>query len=193
MTVETVLLGRPNYIEKVAADNLEQCIQSAQGAGTGAWGSWLKSLPAKLTAGECPSPPLDYTMFDYLDIGTDWPRNLLICKGDKIRISGTVKDRYRISKDGPWINVEGETERSAAGLNLPCDMEGCHPGTLIMKYTTQSGVETLFPVAPELIFEAPEHGTIEYRINDDTFFDNTWFKNGSIIDHTAIEVSPVTN
>ena len=71
-------------------------------------------------------------------------------------------------------------------------MEGCHPGTLVMKYTTQSGVETLYPVSPELIFEAPEHGTIEYRINDDTFFDNVWFKNGSIIDHTAIEVSPVT-
>ncbi len=194
ITMETVLLGRPQMIENVATQNLEKCLESAKGGGsTGAWASWLKSMPAKLTEGECPSPPIDYTMFDYLDIQTGWQRKLPICQGDKIRISGTVKDRYRISADGPWINVEGETDKSAAGMDLPCDIEGCHPGTLVMKYTTEDGIVTLYPVAPELIFEAPEHGTIEYRINDETFYDNTWFKNGSIIDHTAIEVSPATN
>lgn len=191
ITVETVLLGRPHQIEMVTARNLELCLESAKSGGsTGAWGSWLKGLPAKLTAGECPTPPLDYTMFDYLDIQTGWQRRLPICQGDKIRISGTVKDRYRISKDGPWINVEGETDVTAAGKELPCDLEGCHPGTLIMRYTTDQGIESIFPVNPTFTFEAPEHGHIEYRINDETFYDNTWYKSGSIIDHTAIEVSP---
>lgn len=191
VTVETVLLGRPYEVEKVSARNLELCLESAKSGGnTGAWGSWLKALPAKLTAGECPTPPLDYTMFDYLDIETDWQRPLPICKGDKIKVWGTEKDRYRISADGPWMTVVGDTSQTAAGKDLPCDVEGCHPGTLIMRYTTDQGIETLFPVNPKLVFEAPEHGTIDFRINDTTFYDNTWYKSGSIIDHTAITVEP---
>ena len=54
------------------------------------WQSWLRALPGKLTAGEC-MLPLDYTMFDYLEIGTGWQRPLSICQGNKIRISGTPK------------------------------------------------------------------------------------------------------
>ena len=47
-------------------------------------------------------------MFDYLDIGTGWQRPLKICKGDRIRISGSVKDSYKLSDGGPWISVEGD-------------------------------------------------------------------------------------
>ena len=190
MTAETVLLGRPHAIEGVVDQNLEHCMASVKGGGSGAWSSWLKALPDKLTVGECPSPPLDYTMFDYLDIGNGWQRQLPICEGDKIRISGTVKDRFRTTDDGPWINVAGDPDKPAVGSEWPCDIEGCFEGTLIMKYTTLDGVETIYAVGEALEFTAPSHGTIEYRINDTSFFDNTWYKSGSIIDHTAIEVSP---
>lgn len=187
--VETVLLGRPEAIEQVAADNLARCQAVMAGGDKGEWEQWLKSLPAKLTEGEC-RQPLDYTMFDYLSIGTGWQRPLSICQGETVRISGTVKDRYRVTEDGPWINVEGDPDQPAVGTDLPCNVEGCFVGQLIMKFEADSGWTKVMPVGAELIFTAPEHGTISYRINDDTFFDNTWYKSRGIEDHTAIEVSP---
>lgn len=187
--VETVLLGRPEAVERVAADNLAQCQKVMSGGDSSAWRSWLKSLPGTLTEGEC-RQPLDYTMFDYLSIGTDWQRPLSICKDERVRISGTVKDKYRITNDGPWINVEGDPDQPATGTDLPCNIEGCFKGQLIMKFVSDSGWEKVEPVGAELIFSAPEHGTIWYRINDDVFHDNEWFKSRGIEDHTAIEVSP---
>lgn len=187
--VETVLLGRPEAVERVAAENLEQCKQVMAGGDSAAWRSWLKGLPAILTKGEC-KQPLDYQMFDYLSIGTDWQRPLSICKDERVRISGTIKDKYRISEDGPWITVEGDLDQSAVGTDLPCNTEGCYRGMLILKFVADSGWEKVIPVGAEAQFEAPEHGTIWYRINDDTFHDNSWFKSRGIEDHTAIEVGP---
>lgn len=188
--VETVLLGRPERVEEVVRENLEKC----QGFMTGqvsedAWESWVGGLRASLTVGEC-RQPLDYTMFDYLEIGGGWQRPLSICKDEKVRISGTVKDKYRISEKGPWINVEGDPAIPATGLELPCNVEGCFAGQLILKFEADSGWEKIYPVGAQLIFEAPEHGTISYRINDESFFDNSWFKSKGLEDHTAIEVSP---
>ncbi|MCB9780423.1 MAG: hypothetical protein H6742_17795 [Alphaproteobacteria bacterium] len=188
---ETVLLGRPDDIEAVSIKNLELCKQAvAVGGDTGAWRSWLNGIPARLTEGECKSPPLDYTMFDYLDIGADWQRPLGICEGDHIQISGTAKDRFRVSSDGDWINVDGDPAQSAVGTDLPCNTEGCFRGQLIMRYQADSGWEKIIPVGTGTTFQAPEHGTIMYRINDDSFFDNVWYKSRGLEDHTAIEVSP---
>lgn len=187
---ETTLLGRPEAVEKVAAENLTMCEGVAKGqANTDQWSSWVRALPGKLTKGEC-NVPLDYTMFDYLEIGTGWQRPLAVCQGNKIRVSGTVKDRYRVRDDGPWINVGGDTAKATVGGEWPCNIEGCYEGMLVMKFVTQSGVETIIPVGTELIWTAPEHGEISYRINDTTFFDNVWFKSGTMTDHTAIEISP---
>src|SRR5262245_17113906 len=52
--VETVLLAQANRIEQVSKDNLAQCETAMKGGGTGPWGTWLRALPAQLTAGECP-------------------------------------------------------------------------------------------------------------------------------------------
>ena len=66
---DTTLLGRPEQIESIAAQNLTLCQGVATGQATAdQWQSWLRALPGKLTAGEC-MLPLDYTMFDYLEIG----------------------------------------------------------------------------------------------------------------------------
>ena len=184
--VETVLLGRPEKIEAFVASNTEKCLAN----NSSAWNSWAKGLKATLTAGEC-NTPLDYTMFDYLDIGTGWQRPLKICKGDRIRISGSAKDQYRLSDDSPWITVVGDPEQPTMSPEWPCNLEGCTAGMLMMRFVGKgSGIESIVPVGTEAFFTAPEDGVISYRINDTSFYDNTWHKSGSVIDHTAIEVSP---
>lgn len=190
LEVETVLLGRPEHTEGVVAKNLEMCVGFMSGqVSADAWESWVSSLKGTLTEGEC-RQPLDYTMFDYLDIGGGWQRPLSICQGEKVRISGSTKDKFRVTEDGPWITVEGDPAQSAVGLQLPCNVEGCFVGQLIMKFESDSGWEKVEPVGASMVFTAPEHGTISYRINDETFFDNAWFKSKGLEDHTAIEVSP---
>ena len=184
--VETVLLGRPEKIEVFVAENLAQCLSGDSSA----WLSWAKGLKSVMTAGEC-NTPLDYTMFDYLDIGTGWQRPLNICKDNRIRILGSKKDLYRLSDGGPWINVEGDPNKPTTGLEWPCNLEGCKEGMLVMKFVGKgTGMETIVPVGTAATFTAPEDGEISYRINDKTFFDNVWHKSGSVIDHTSIEVSP---
>ena len=184
--VETVLLGRPNKIEAVIASNQAKC----QAGDTAAWQSWARTLKAELTAGEC-NTPLDYTMFDYLDIGTGWQRPLKICKGNRIVIKGSTMDKYRLKDSGPWINVEGDPATPTTGAEWPCNIEGCFEGMMIMKFVgAKSGMETIIPVGTRAVYTATEDGEISYRINDTSFFDNKWHKSGSVIDHTAIEISP---
>jgi len=184
--VETVLLGRPEKIEAFLADNVVQC----ESGDLSSWEGWAKGLKAVLTAGEC-NHPLDYTMFDYLDIGTGWQRTLKICKGDRIKISGTANDQYRISDSSPWITVLGDSAQPTSGADAPCNIEGCLAGMLIMRFVGKAtGFETVVPVGVRAVFSAPEDGEISYRINDTSFYDNKWHRSGSVIDHTAIEISP---
>jgi hypothetical protein len=184
--VETVLLGRPEKIEKFVVDNLAHCLSGDAAA----WSAWSKGLKAVLTAGEC-NTPLDYTMFDYLDIGSGWQRPLNICKGNSIRISGSARDMYRLSDESPWITVLGDPAISTLSPEWPCNLEGCKAGMLTMRFVAKgSGVETIVAVGASAMFTAPADGVISYRINDTSFFDNIWHTSGSVIDHTAIEVSP---
>ncbi len=184
--VETTLLGRPEKIEAFVAANTEQCLANNMGA----WQTWAKGLKTSLTAGEC-NHPLDYTMFDYLDIGTGWQRPLKICKGDRIEISGSSKDQYRLSDVSPWITVLGDPDQPTSGSEWPCNLEGCFAGMLIMRFVGKgSGMESVVPVGVRAAFTAPEDGVISYRINETSFYDNTWHKSGSVIDSVSIEVSP---
>jgi hypothetical protein len=187
--VEIVLLGRPANIEAVSRSNLELCQAVMKGGDAGGWQSYLSGLPAKLTAGEC-MQPLTYTVFDYLDLGRSWQRPIGMCKDDKARIIATAKDKYRISDNGAWINVEGDTSQKATGAEWPCNIEGCYVGMLVGKFTTDSGVETVFPIGTELEFTAPEHGTLSISVNDTIWYDNKWFKSATIEDRTAITIEP---
>lgn len=189
MSVETVLLGRPVKIEAISHANLTECKKAATGGSLGAWESWVRALPGKLTEGECMTP-FDFTMFDYLDINAGWQRTLPICQGDIVRISGTEADLFRLSDSDSWINVAGDTSTPPSS-ELPCNLEGCHPGTLLLRFVSENGVENIYPVGEELIFTAPEHGEISYQINDKTFYDNTWRTRSGLTDHTAIEITPM--
>jgi hypothetical protein len=188
--VETTLLGYPDEIEGVSRQNLEYC-KSFMGVGgeSSSWIGWLRNLPEQLMAGECVNPLRD-TRFDYLDIGRGWQFELPVCSGDVVKISATVKDRYRVTEKGEWINVEGDMSQPASAGDLPCNLEGCYVGQLIARFVSEDGVESIFPVGAEKVWTAPAHGTISVAINDITYYDNTWYQSGTIIDHTSLEIGP---
>ena len=189
--VETILLSQPMKIEDLSRQNLATCGQVASGTSPiSSWDSWVGGLPASLTEGECNTHFVD-TVFDYLNITVEYENSFPICEGDIIAIKGTVKDQYRIVDDGDWINVEGDLNSKSLGKeNLPCNIENCYDGMLIMKFISSDGVETIYPVGAELRFKAPSHGRIMYGINDDTFYDNVWYQSGGLIDHASVEISP---
>lgn len=187
--VETVLLSKTERVDDVAKENLEHCLAYAKGGDTAAWSSWLTALPGRLTEGECPNPPLDYTLFDYLDIGNEWQIPAYVCKGDHIQIKASPQDYYKITEDGPWINADGDTDQPAAGT-LPCNVEGCFKGQLVMQFTTTDGVKQVIPVGTFATFMVPAHGKIQIMINDDSWFDNTWKVESGLEHHTGIEYSP---
>ena len=187
---ETVLLAKPERIEAVSRENLAQCKAFMTGKQSATdWEAWLLSQPGKLTEGECPNPPLDYTLFDYLNIAHDWQIPAYVCKDDHIKVKGTEADYYRISPDGPWINVEGDPEQPAPA-GLPCNIEGCYRGQLIMRFTGESGIQTIHAVGTYFEFLAPEHGKVEVMINDDTMSDNLFKVESGLEHHTGIEYSP---
>ena len=189
--VETILLGQPKKIEDLSRQNLAVCSQVASGVNSiDSWNSWVGGLPSSLTEGECYTHFVD-TIFDYLNIQTEYENSFPICEGDIVKISGSTRDQYRIIDNGPWINVEGDLNSASLGKeNLPCNIENCYDGMLIMKFTSTEGTDTIYPVGAELRFKAPEHGRITYGINDDTFYDNVWYQSGGLIDHSSVEISP---
>ena len=189
--VELIVLATPAKAERLFADNLAACQNSAQGLGDSEWHAWVRGLPAKLTEGEC-HQSLSYTVFQWLEITDTWQEEHGVCPGDHIRITASSKDRYRVSEGGPWITAAGDPERSTVGMDgYPCARDGCLKGMLLLRYVSDNGMEQIFPVGTEFIYEIPEKGTISYQINDATFYDNIWYQTGGLIDKTAIEISPV--
>lgn len=187
--VETALLSQADRIESVAKDNLELCKKAMAGGGMAAWTEWLVKTPGRLTAGECRTPPMTYTLFDYLSINHDWQIEVPLCSGDSIEIIATTRDMYRIQEDGAWINVEGDPN-DAGGTALPCNIEGCPRGMLIMRFSGESGIQQVLPVGSRRTYTASEHGSIQVMINDDSMSDNVYRTSGGIEDHTSITYKP---
>lgn len=188
-SVETVLLGYPEKAEKVAVDNLAQCKKAMTGGGTDAWSAWLTSLPASLTAGEC-ARPLDVTMYWYLDIGTGWQGPASICDDNVVRIYASAMDKYKVDDNGPWIDASGDTSKPAMGDGYVCTIEGCYAGQLVMRFRGQSGAEIIKPIGLELVFDPPEHGTIEFTINDTSYFNNVFKVERGMQHRTSVTYAP---
>lgn len=183
--VETVLLGTPERVEPLAKANLAQCEKAMSGGSVDAWAQWLKASPEEMTEGDCPSPPMEVTAFDYLSINNDWHFRMDVCKGDKVVISATDQDRYRLSADGPWINAAGDPDAEVTSA-MPCTSSDCTAGMLIMKFRSKQGQEQILGVGLELEFIAPAHGSISVMINDDQLSDNEWRSRRGVQDHTAL-------
>ncbi|MBX2799380.1 MAG: hypothetical protein KTR31_17020 [Myxococcales bacterium] len=188
VNMENVLLGEPALIEAVATENAAECEKAMSGGGVDAWEAWLKATPGRLTAGQCPTPPMDFTLYDYLSINHDWQIPVSVCKGDHVNIHASATDYYRLDKDGDYINADGAAEGSVAGL--PCDTEMCRPGMLIMRFRGEGGMSQILPVGLDLNFRVPSHGTIDVMINDASMSDNDWKTVRGIQHHTSIEYSP---
>ncbi len=188
--LELTLLGLPAKIEEVATRNAGFCqAVMAKDASADAWGYWLAGLPAQVTAGQC-RKPLDYQLVQYLRIDHGWQEEIPMCEGDRAHIKAAVNDRYRISSEGPWINADGDLDQPVSDPALPCNFEGCFRGQLVGLFVTVSGIESVFPIGTSANFEAPEHGTFSFAINDDSWDDNRWYAAGTVTDHTAVTVSP---
>jgi hypothetical protein len=189
--LETILLSKADRIESVAKDNLEQCKAAvAPGGSNSAWESWLVSTAERLTEGECPYAPLDYTAFNYLNINAEWQNSLPVCRGDHIIIHGTDADYYQLEAGGPYINVAGDPNGKVTS-SMPCNIEGCVKGALILQFTSDSGVSQVVPIGLEADFVVPEHGHIMVMINDDTLADNKYKVEKGMEHHTGIEIKPV--
>ena len=102
---------------------------------------------------------------------------------------GTDGDYYQIEAGGPFINVAGDPSQKATSA-LPCNVEGCIKGQLIMKFTSDSHVSQVIPVGIGVEFLVPEHGQIEVMINDDNLSDNKFKVEKGLEHHTGIEVKP---
>lgn len=187
---ETALLAKAERVEQVAKDNFDQCKKAFEGGGTSAWGSWVQGLSGQLTAGECPSPPLDYQLYDYLNINAGWQVNAGVCKGDKVLVTGSAQDYYQIVPNGPWINADGDPAGGMTGSGYPCTIEGCKPGMLVLQFRGMSGTTLVVPIGTSKVFEAPEHGTISVMINDNDLSDNKYKVEARLEHHMQIEYGP---
>jgi hypothetical protein len=188
--IETAILAKMERIEFVTAENVAKCAAAMAAGSTQEWGAWLVALPGRLTEGECPYPPLDYTMYDYLNINSDWQFTGRVCKGDRVKIKGSEMDYYQIEPKGVWINAKGDSSRATTGP-YACNVEGCFAGMLIARYTSETGVTQILPVGLSLDFLVPDHGRLEVMINDTEFTDNRYKIEGRLEHHMAIEYSPV--
>lgn len=187
--LETTLLGRPELIEEVSRANLEQCKAYMKGGTLDSWKGWLIPMSSKLLAGECTSPLID-TMFDYLEITRPWYRSLTICKGDRVHVNATLKDRYRITDKGEWITVEGVPGEKAIGADYPCNIEGCMVGMLVGRFVSDDGVEITFPIGADYTFTAANNGKLSWTVNDSTWYDNKYFKSAAFEDRVALTIEP---
>lgn len=187
--LETVVLADMNRLERVAKENLEQCKAAMAGGGDASkWQAWMESLPGSLTVGECNWPPLDYTMYDYLNVNQDWQITGHVCKGDRIRIKAAAMDYFRLEAKGEFFNLAGDPARPTSG-EYPCNVEGCLAGMLVLRFTSETGTQTVHPIGLEGEFLVPEHGRIQVMVNDTDLTDNAYKVENRLVHHASIEYS----
>ncbi len=188
-SAETAMLAKPERIEQVAQENYDLCVKAMSGKGGGDWGNWVMKLNGNLTEGECPSPNMAFKLYDYLSINDEWHIPVNVCKGDRVVVHATDGDYFQLTDGGPWFNALGNPSEPGSG-DMPCTVEGCNRGTLIMRFTALNGIVQVLPVGLERTFTAPDHGRIEVMINDDSLSDNKWKIEGGLEHHTGIEYYP---
>ncbi len=184
MDVETILLGDPKDVEAIAGENLAWCRKHFAGQGQG-WEAWIRTLPERLTAGECRGSLLPQEMHDYLNLAAGWHMKMDFCKGERVRIDVSTKDFYRVDEGGPWINADGDPDKEATG-DYPCTT-GCKVGQVIVRFRNYDGsIELIEPVGTGTVFTMPDHGSIWIRVNDNTPADNVWKVEGGMQHHAGV-------
>ena len=188
--VNDVFLGSPEKVEIAAGENYEQCVKFQETGDLSAWTAWTETLAGRMLKGVC-RHRLDDTMFFYLDIGGGWQFQASICEDDKVEIKATTQDEYRVDDGGPWINANGDRNKAAHGDAYPCNIEGCYVGQVILRFRGESGAVLIKPVGESLVFDPPEHGTIEVMANDTTYFNNVFKVEHNLQHRTGITYEPI--
>jgi hypothetical protein len=188
--VETTLLGEPNEIEATSAENAKFCETFMTTGSTDGWFRWLDELPERLTAGEC-KHPLVNRYFNYVDIASGWQNRVGVCAGAQVQITVSSIDMYRIDDKGPWINVDGDPAKPAHATDLPCNLEGCFAGQLLLRFTPDGGgAGVIAPLGHSLTYTPPGHGYIEVMVNDNSWPDNRYKVEKGLEHHASIEYAP---
>ncbi len=189
--LETVLLGYPDKVEAIAGELESLCRGALTGAGVSAYQAWYDGLSDRLNEGVCRRPIVE--MAYYLEVRAGWQFRAGVCDTDYVKITVTDVDRFRTSKDAPWVNAAGDLARPNAPAGYPCTTEGCAVGTLLLRFTGKDGSSFVRPIGLGATFDPPSDGVIEIALNDDDPLDNEWFvsKDG-IQDRATVIYKPVS-
>lgn len=186
---EYALLAYPAKVELITAENLDHCKRALASGDVSAWSAWVGGLRAKLTAGEC-EKPLDAQVYWYLDVSTTWQGSTPVCAHKEVLITVSSQDQYRLVPKGAWINAEGDPNGNVATSGAPCTTEQCKVGQLIVRFTGLSGVSMIVPVGLGRTFDPPEHGRIEFMVNEADVSDNTYRIENGMQHHTSVTFAP---
>ena len=194
--VEVTLLGEPKEIEAASSENTKFCeavmsVEVSEGnASPDGWYRWLDELPERLTAGEC-KQPLVNRYFNYIDVATGWQNRVGVCSGAPVQITASSIDLFQIESQGSWINVDGDLSKPAHATDLPCNLEGCFAGQLVLRFTPDGGgVDVVAPLGHSLLYTPPGHGHIEVMVNDNAWSDNKYKVEKGLEHHASIEFAP---
>jgi hypothetical protein len=214
--LELVLLGYPDRIEPFSRQTFERCSEVGKGGDAEAFATWLHKSAKRLSAGDC-NRPLVYEVHDNIKIESGWHQRYHMCEGDKITIEvGSGAFLYTVYDTGEfernvYHGILGDMVNPVTP-GAPC--QDCRAGELLMRFEADSGGDEIFPFMPlppdtdfdvlyaehedsghkfAIEYEAPEHGYISFRINDDTYYDNLFFEDPKrgYIEYIPFDIYPI--
>ncbi len=187
--VRDLLRQKPDRVDAVAATNLEYCLEwAAGGVATMAWGGWLESLPAELTAGDCIAL-LEEPWFDTLSVDRGWQHELALCPGEEVELSATARAGFSLGPDGPSSTVAGLADTPPPEGSL-CTDDGCLWGMLLGRFETLDGQVSVFPIGTGTVFTAPDEGQLSFAVNDSDHRDNAYTIVDGVQDGANLGVRP---
>ncbi len=193
--LETLLLQKPTYVQRVVDEDFELCRRWAAGTLSGpAYAEALRTLLEELQRGVCSHEPYELVT-QYLEVDRGWQFELTICQGERVTIEAS-RGYYTIDAgaDGGgepvWVTAEGDRSRPTVGTDYPCHEEGCYAGQLLGRFEDRSGRVWIFPINFETRFEAPSDGELSFAINDIDLYDNRFRVVDGVKDCLLVEIRP---
>jgi len=192
--LENALLSQPEFIETTLQQELTSCLAWARAEITlDTHRRWYRTHLTQLNQALCFVDPFEL-ITQYIEVDQHWQAEIPMCQNQVIHIKA-LKGQYTVeAKDTDehttWIGAEGLQDQPANGLELPCSLEGCFRGQVVGRFVDRDGSALVFPVGLETYFQAPNHGTVTFGINDDTLYDNRFRTVDRVMDFLAVEIRP---
>jgi hypothetical protein len=186
--LQALLLADLNDIQEISSKNLEFCLGVMRnGDTTSAWGSWVEELQAEYKEAACPEA-LEEDLYHPMDLSFGWQLDLPVCAGQALEIKANVTQYYVLAKNGPQLNVLGDSESDPSADHL-CPT--CVPGVLLARFEPDGDGEVqVFEVGDTQSFTAPSAGILSVAINDTDYSDNSWRVQEAVQDGLTLVVKP---